>query len=199
MNALNNILRYMPILIMSLLSLGTYWLVKATTPQTQETRAKQHIPDYIVDGVTMTSLRADGSTKSRILSRKLVHFEDDLSSHLEYPIARQFNPGKPAVTVRSDTGILNGDMSLLNLIGNATLIRPNQPATDSMQALPRLYMASSHFTVFLNDDVVKTTRPVTLEQGLSIMTSQEGAIYDNVRQKLTMIGTVRGRLEVEKK
>ena len=63
MNALNNILRYMPILIMSLLSLGTYWLVKATTPQTQETRAKQHIPDYIVDGVTMTNLRADGSTK----------------------------------------------------------------------------------------------------------------------------------------
>jgi lipopolysaccharide export system protein LptC len=60
-------------------------------------------------------------------------------------------------------------------------------------------MASSHFTVFLNDDVVKTNRPVTLEQGLSIMTSQEGAIYDNVRQKLTMIGTVRGRLEVEKK
>lgn len=199
MNALNNILRYMPILIMSLLSLGTYWLVKATTPQTQETRAKQHTPDYIVDGVTMTSLRADGSTKNRILSKRLTHYEDDLSSHLEYPIARQFNPGKPAITVRSDTGILNGDMSLLDLIGNATLIRPNQPATPTMQALPRLYMASSHFTVYLNDDVVKTNHPVTLEQGLSIMTSQDGAIYDNVRQKLIMLGMVRGRLEVEKK
>jgi lipopolysaccharide export system protein LptC len=30
------------------------------------------------------------------------------------------------------------------------------------------------------------------------MTSQEGASFDNVTQKLTMIGQVRGRIESEK-
>jgi len=29
------------------------------------------------------------------------------------------------------------------------------------------------------------------------MTSQEGAIFDNVHQKLTMIGQVKGRIESE--
>jgi lipopolysaccharide export system protein LptC len=51
----------------------------------------------------------------------------------------------------------------------------------------------------MNEDIVKTNRPVNLEQGLSIMTSQEGAIFDNVNQKLTMIGQVRGRIESESK
>lgn len=174
-------------------------MVKINTPEKIEIRAKQHIPDYVVEGVTMTTLKADGSAKSRILSRKLTHYEDDQSSELEAPIARQFNPDKPPITVRADKGLIDGNMSVLDLIGNATLIRPSQGATETQKALPRLFMTSSHFVVFLNDDVVKTNQPVILEQGASIMTSQEGAVYDNVKQKLIMTGTVRGRLEVEQK
>jgi lipopolysaccharide export system protein LptC len=60
-------------------------------------------------------------------------------------------------------------------------------------------MSSSKFTVLMNEDIVKTNRPVNLEQGLSIMTSQEGAVFDNVHQKLTMIGQVKGRIESESK
>jgi len=60
-------------------------------------------------------------------------------------------------------------------------------------------MNSEKFKIFLNDDVIKTSLPVVLEQGQSVMTSQEGAVFDNVTQKLTMIGQVRGRLESENK
>jgi lipopolysaccharide export system protein LptC len=56
-------------------------------------------------------------------------------------------------------------------------------------------MSSQKFTVLMNEDIVKTNLPVVLEQGLSVMTSQEGAIFDNVQQKLTMIGQVKGRIE----
>jgi lipopolysaccharide export system protein LptC len=31
------------------------------------------------------------------------------------------------------------------------------------------------------------------------MTSQEGAVFDNVNQKLTMVGQVKGRIESESK
>ena len=51
----------------------------------------------------------------------------------------------------------------------------------------------------MNDDIVKTNQPVTLEQGLSVMTARDGAIFDNVHQKLIMNGQVRGRIESEKK
>jgi lipopolysaccharide export system protein LptC len=60
-------------------------------------------------------------------------------------------------------------------------------------------MKSSKFTVLMNEDIVKTNQPVTLEQGLSVMNSQDGAIFDNVNQKLIMTGQVKGRIESEQK
>jgi lipopolysaccharide export system protein LptC len=60
-------------------------------------------------------------------------------------------------------------------------------------------MSSTKFTVLMNEDIVKTNQPVTLEQGLSVMNSQDGAIFDNVNQKLIMIGQVKGRIESEQK
>jgi lipopolysaccharide export system protein LptC len=51
----------------------------------------------------------------------------------------------------------------------------------------------------MNEDIVKTNQPVTLEQGLSVMNSQDGAIFDNVNQKLIMTGQVKGRIESEQK
>jgi lipopolysaccharide export system protein LptC len=90
-------------------------------------------------------------------------------------------------------------MSVLQLVGNATLTRPAQPATATQAGSARMFMSSSRFTVLMNEDIVKTNQPVNLEQGLSIMTSQEGAIFDNVHQKLTMIGQVKGRIESETK
>jgi lipopolysaccharide export system protein LptC len=90
-------------------------------------------------------------------------------------------------------------MTILDLVGNASLTRPAQAATATQAGSARLLMTSSKFTVLMNEDIVKTNRPVSLEQGLSIMTSQEGAIFDNVNQKLTMIGQVKGRIESESK
>jgi lipopolysaccharide export system protein LptC len=90
---------------------------------------------------------------------------------------------------------MNGEMSILNLNGNATLTRPAQPASASDSGSARLFMSSASFTILLNEDIVKTNLPVTLEQGLSIMSSEEGAVFDNVHQQLTMVGKVRGRIE----
>lgn len=90
-------------------------------------------------------------------------------------------------------------MTILQLVGNATLTRPAQSATATQAGTARMFMSSSRFTVLMNEDIVKTNQPVNLEQGLSIMTSQEGAIFDNVHQKLTMIGQVKGRIESESK
>ena len=119
------------------------------------------------------------------------------SSEILQPIARRFHATKPPITVRSDKGLLNGDMTILDMVGNANLTRPAQAATGTQAGSARLLMSSNKFTVLMNEDIVKTTLPVVLEQGLSVMTSQEGAIFDNVHQKLTMIGQVKGRIESE--
>jgi lipopolysaccharide export system protein LptC len=186
-------------LLMAFLTLGTYWMVQMNEPNLDTEKQKRHVPDYIMDGIVVTTLGPQGNTKFRVVGQKLIHYEDDASSEIDWPIARRFHETKPAITVKSDKGFLDGDMTVLDLVGNASLTRPAQAATATQAGSARLLMSSSKFTVLMNDDIVKTNRPVNLEQGQSIMTSQEGAIFDNVHQKLTMIGQVKGRIESESK
>jgi lipopolysaccharide export system protein LptC len=192
-------LKFLPMLLMAVLTLGTYWMVQMNEPNLDTEKQKRHVPDYIMDGIVVTTIGPEGNTKFRVVGQKLIHYEDDASSEIDWPIARRFHETKPAITVKSDKGFLDGDMTVLDLVGNASLTRPAQAATATQAGSARLFMSSSKFTVLMNEDIVKTNRPVNLEQGLSIMTSQEGAIFDNVHQKLTMIGQVKGRIESESK
>jgi lipopolysaccharide export system protein LptC len=174
-------------------------MVQMNEPNLDTEKQKRHVPDYIMDGIVVTTLGPEGNTKFRVVGQKLIHYEDDASSEIDWPIARRFHETKPAITIKSDKGFLDGDMTILDLVGNASLTRPPQAATATQAGSARLFMSSSKFTVLMNEDIVKTNRPVNLEQGLSIMTSQEGAVFDNVHQKLTMIGQVKGRIESESK
>lgn len=199
MGIMAQVLKFLPMLLMAILTLGTYWMVQMNEPNLDAEKQKRHVPDYIMDGIVVTTLGPEGNTKFRVVGQKLTHYEDDASSEIDWPIARRFHETKPAITVKSDKGFLDGDMTVLDLVGNASLTRPAQAATATQTGSARLFMSSSKFTVLMNDDIVKTNRPVNLEQGQSIMTSQEGAVFDNVHQKLTMIGQVKGRIESESK
>ena len=199
MGIMAQVLKFLPMLLMAFLTLGTYWMVQMNEPNLDTEKQKRHVPDYIMDGIVVTTLGPQGNTKFRVVGQKLTHYEDDASSEIDWPIARRFHETKPAITVKSDKGFLDGDMTVLDLVGNASLTRPAQAATATQAGSARLLMSSSKFTVLMNDDIVKTNRPVNLEQGQSIMTSQEGAIFDNVHQTLTMIGQVKGRIESESK
>jgi lipopolysaccharide export system protein LptC len=55
--------------------------------------------------------------------------------------------------------------------------------------------SSSYFKVLINDDIMETNRPVTLEQGMSIMNSTDGGTFDNIQQSMTLSGQVKGRIE----
>ena len=199
MNLFAPLLRFLPLILMGLLTLGTYWMVQLTNPDGENAQPKRHVPDYIMDQIVVTTLGPDGSARYRVVGDKLTHYEDDATSEIDFPIARRFNVDKPATTVRSDKGFMDGDITTIELVGNATLTRPAQAATANQAGSARMFMSSSRFTVLMNEDIVKTNQPVTLEQGLSVMTARDGAIFDNVHQKLIMTGQVRGRIESEKK
>jgi lipopolysaccharide export system protein LptC len=55
--------------------------------------------------------------------------------------------------------------------------------------------SSSYFKVLINDDVIESNRPITLEQGMSIMHSTEGGVFNNVEQSMKLSGDVKGRIE----
>jgi lipopolysaccharide export system protein LptC len=136
-----------------------------------------------------------GNTKYRILGKQVTHYDDDASIDILTPRMRLFQLDKAPVTVKSDTGHLDGDLTVLDLIDNATIFRPAQAATVTEPATLRMLASSSYFKVLINDDIIETDRPITLEQGMSVMHSTEGGVFNNVEQSMTLSGQVKGRIE----
>ena len=186
-----------PLLLMGALTLMTFWLVKKNTPPESSMleRIRLHEPDYIIKNGTLSALNEQGNTKYRILGNKVTHYDDDASIDIDTPRIRLFQPDKAPVTVKSNTGHLDGDLTILELFDNASIFRPQQAATATEPASLRMLASSSYFKVLINDDIVKTDRPITLEQGMSIMNSTEGGTFDNIQQSMTLSGQVKGRIE----
>ena len=197
LNIGRTLLGLMPLLLMGALTLMTFWLVKKNTPPESSMleRIRLHEPDYIIKNGTLSALNEQGNTKYRILGNKVTHYDDDASIDIDTPRIRLFQPDKAPVTVKSNTGHLDGDLTILELFDNASIFRPQQAATATEPASLRMLASSSYFKVLINDDIVKTDRPITLEHGMSIMNSTEGGIFDNIQQSMTLSGQVKGRIE----
>jgi len=191
------LLRLMPLILMGGLTLVTFWLVQKGAPPEKSSleRVRLHEPDYTITHGALSALNEIGSTKYRILGKKVIHYDDDASIDILAPRMRLFQIDKAPVTVKSDTGHLDGDLTILDLIDNASISRPAQAATASQAATLRMLASSTYFKVLINDDIIETDRPLTLEQGMSIMHSAEGGKFNNVEQSMTLSGHVKGRIE----
>ena len=191
------LLRLMPLILMGSLTLVTFWLVQKGVPPEKSTleRVRLHEPDYTITNGALSALNEIGSTKYRILGKKVIHYDDDASIDILAPRMRLFQIDKAPVTVKSDTGHLDGDLTILDLIDNASISRPAQVATASQAATLRMLASSTYFKVLINDDIIETDRPLTLEQVMSIMHSAEGGKFNNVEQSMTLSGHVKGRIE----
>jgi lipopolysaccharide export system protein LptC len=191
------LLRLLPLILMTALTLATFWLVQKNTPPEKSAleRARLHEPDYTINDGALSALNELGNTKYRILGKKVIHYDDDASIDILTPRMRFFQAGKAPVTVKSDSGHLDGDLTVLDLIDNASIFRPAQAATATEPATLRMLASSSYFKVLINDDIIETNKPITLEQGMSVMNSTEGGIFNNVEQNMTLSGHVKGRIE----
>jgi lipopolysaccharide export system protein LptC len=158
-------------------------------------RPRLNEPDYSIKNGTLSYLNEEGKTKYRILAKELIHYDDDASIDLMQPRMRLFSPDKAPVTVRAKRGHIDGDISILDLYDNVEIYRPPQTASETQKASPYMLAKSSYFQVFINDDIIKTDKPVELEQGLSVMQSTDGGVFDNVQQSMQLMGTVKGRIE----
>jgi lipopolysaccharide export system protein LptC len=191
------LLRLMPLILMGGLTLATFWMVQKNQPAEKSMleRVRLHEPDYIINNGTLSALNELGNTKYRILGNKVTHYDDDASIDIEIPRMRLFQPNKAPVTVKADKGHLDGDLTILDLIGNASIFRPAQAANAAEPASARMLATSSYYKVLINDDIIETDKPITLEQGMSVMNSTEGAIFNNIEQSMKLSGQVKGRIE----
>ncbi|WP_206954565.1 LPS export ABC transporter periplasmic protein LptC [Trinickia acidisoli] len=188
MNA-SRVTSLLSLIAMAALAGGTYWLLQATRPPParDEGGPKTHTPDYFADHFSVSELDQSGTTQYRLTAIKMVHYEDDENSDLTQPAIRAFQPDKPIVTATGERGTINGDASIVDLYDNARIVRAAGAGDPEMQA------DSSHFRVFVNDDVIESKNPVKLRRSLSVATAN-AMTYNNVTRVMQLFGNVRGNI-----
>lgn len=181
---------YLPMLLMGLLALGTYWLVRSTpvfAPPPPD-RPPRHEPDYFARQFSLKSFDAGGRVRSEIVGAEARHYRDNDTLEIDQVRIRSFDEKGHVTVATADRALTNSDASQVQLIGNALVVRE-----EVGQAQPRMSIRSEYLFADLDNERVRTDKPVELTRGQDRVTA-DGMDYDNIEQVLQLSGRVRGVL-----
>ena len=120
------------------------------------------------------------------------HFPDTDTLEIDQPRIRSFNDAGRLTTASANRALTNADGSEVQLFGNAVVVR-EPDASASNAADPRFEFRSEFLDAQMNDERLKTNRPVELLRGADRFTA-DAMSYDNLSQQMDLQGHVRGWL-----
>lgn len=179
---------YLPLLLMALLALATWWLVK-NSPRLAVPAVERPVssePDYTMTQFSLERFDASGRLKVRIEGQRLRHFPDTDRVEIDQARIRAYAPDGRVTVATAARALGNGDGSELQLLGGAEVTA--QDATGQP-----LVMRGEFLHAFLVTEQVRSHLPVLVSQG---GTSLHAAAldYDNAKRRLDLKGPLRAVL-----
>jgi lipopolysaccharide export system protein LptC len=185
---------YLPIILMGLLALGTYWLARNTPVSSAPVAesAPTHEPDYFLRGFSVKSFDPAGRLKSEIHGAEARHYPDTDTLEIDQPRIRSYNAAGALIVATARRAISNGDGSQVQLIGDAVVTR--EVDATAGRAQPKLEIRGDFLHAFLALERVKSDQPVRITRGKDRFEA-DGLDYDNLERVLQLRGNVRGVLQ----
>lgn len=179
---------YLPLLLMVVLALGSWWLVK-NSPQPlvpRDAAPPRSEPDYTMSGFSVQRFAPDGRLRVRIEGRQMRHYPDTDRVEIDDVTIRAWAPDGRVTQASARRALGNGDASEIQLLGGAKL-RSITPAGQSVD------VDSEFLHAFIDTERLRTHLPVHVKVGNSDI--QAAALeYDNLAQKLELQGPMRSVL-----
>ncbi|MFN4359696.1 MAG: LPS export ABC transporter periplasmic protein LptC [Hylemonella sp.] len=185
---------YLPLLLMGVLALGTYWLVRSTPlfePDAPQ-QAQRRDPDYLMERFSIKTFDGDGRLKSEVYGEQARHYPHTDTLEIDQVRIRSYNQRGFMTVATARRALANNDATEVQLMGNARVVR-EATVDRSGTALPRVSFSGEFLHAFLNEERIKSHKPVELERGGDRITA-ESLDYSNFDQVMEMRGRVRGTL-----
>lgn len=185
---------YLPVMLMGLLALGTYWLVRITPTASAPEPGQQvrHEPDYFMRTFSVKTFNEKGQLQSEVNGIEGRHFPDTDTLEIDQVRMRSFNQDGKVVVATADRALSNSDGSEVQLFGNAIVVR--EASTDASGRVdPRLEFRSEFLHAYVNTERVKTNQPVVMTRGNDRFTG-DAMDFDNLSRVMNLQGRVRGVL-----
>lgn len=182
-------LAYLPLLLMTVLALGT-WLIAKNTPgllAPKVAEAVVHEPDYTVDRFTMQRFDVTGRLQVEIVGDQMRHFPDDDTMEVDRIRVVSFDEAGRRLTSTALKGRAKGDGSEVWLDGQAHVV------SEMVGEVP-VEMDGEHLRAEPKMKRVESDWPVVVHQGDSEFHA-DGLLYDADTHVMTLRGSTHATLQ----
>jgi lipopolysaccharide export system protein LptC len=180
---------YLPLLLMGVLALGTWWLVKNTPPADAPPASAlpREEPDYTMERFVIERFDKDGRLKLRLQGERLRHFAATDIIEVDDARVRAVAADGRLTLAQARRAVANGDGSEVQLIGDARV------DSSGPRGEPILFRGE-FLHAFLATEQLRSHLPVVVQREGSEF--RAGAMqYDHLSGKLQLDGKMRALLQ----
>lgn len=189
---------YLPILLMGVFALGTWWLVRNTPGVIEALTAQtvKHESDYFLRQFTIRTFNDKGQFKTELSGLQALHYPDTDTLDIEQARIRALNEEGGLTVATAQRAISNADGSDVQLLGNVHVLRTPQPAARG-SAQPPMEYRGEFLHVLTRADRLQSHLPVVISRGADRFSGNTMS-YDNAGSVIELQGQVRSTLTPRK-
>ncbi len=185
---------YLPLVLMGLLSLFTYWMVRNTPAlnEPEEVRAAVHEVDFYMRGARVKTYDKDGRLQAQLSGAEMRHYGDSEAVEIDQPRWQSTTPDGRLTLATARRAISRDDGSEVQFMGEAVVVR-QALAAPRHSALPRLEYRSEYLHIFVRDERVQSHLPVRFFNGGDEF-GADSFRYDHLSRTMALEGRATARL-----
>ena len=189
---------YLPVILMGVLAMGSYWLLRVTpAPLAPGVESlPTHDADYFMRRFKVQSFEANGALKSELAGSEIRHYPDTDTLEIDQVRMHSYSKEGQLTVITAQKALSNGDGSEVQFFGNALVVR-DAHRDDVGKLVPRVELRSEFLHVIMDTEQITTPKPVELTRGNDRFTG-DAMNYDNIHRVMELRGRVRGVLAPSK-
>jgi lipopolysaccharide export system protein LptC len=182
---------YLPVLLMALLAMGSYWLLRATpeAPVPAAARAVTHHPDDVMRHFSVRTYGPDGVLRAEVFGEEARHYPDDGSTEIDTARILNHHTENGVLVATAQRVWTDAERSVYELTGNAVVVR-DATTLASGRRLERLEFHGEHLRALVQDKRLVSDQPVRLLRGTHVVTADR-LDYSDPERVAVLTGRVR--------
>ncbi|MBI3522953.1 MAG: LPS export ABC transporter periplasmic protein LptC [Betaproteobacteria bacterium] len=175
-----------PLVLLTLLAALTFWLERASQVGGIGYDKRRHDPDFVVDNFTLRRFNLDGSLQHSLSAKEMLHYPDDDSTTVTDPALIFFGNTSPT-RLSAHKALISKDGKQVRLSDDVRVVR------EASAGNPELLVTTAEMVVYPDDEIARTSAPVSIVQGHSVLTGA-GMEVDNRAHTYTLNGPTHGMI-----
>ncbi len=186
---------YLPVLLMGLLALATYWMVQRTPAPAEPAPLLQprgHELSFFMRGAVIRNYDPSGRLQTELSGTEIRHYGGDKSLEVDQPRLLTQAPDAPITRASAQRALVQDDGDQLQLTGQAVVVREAWQQADG-RLRPRLELRGEHLIIGARGQWLRAPQPAVLISGQDRF-SADSLSYDHRTRVAELTGRVKATL-----